>query len=97
MRRKVLIKMFAFVIIMSAITVGVNINLKGTNANLSDLALSNIEILAQNESGSGCCEVSCCPGGCCEFTSGSGDTCRACCNESDRPNCNGGDCECKPR
>ena len=100
MKKNVLFKLFALVFLTSAIVVGVNITLNGSNVNLSDIALSNIEILAQNEGGDDdCCEVSCCPGGCCRLTHPDGRTCRACCIEDDRPHCNmyNGDCECIPR
>ena len=94
MKKNVFFKLFVFVLFTSAIVVGVNINLNDDNVNLSDLALSNLEILAQSESG-GDCNVQNCPGGCCDFTSGStGDRCSACCPEGKNPTCNSSGCNC---
>ena len=88
MKKKVVYQLFVSAFVVCAFVVGVNINLKGISVNLSDIALSNIEILAQNESGGSDCNTVNCPGGCCEFTWGStGDKCYICCPSGDKAVC----------
>ena len=79
---------FGVVLFAGAILVGVSFNLN--NASMSDIALSNIKILAQNENGD-----SECPGGSCGFTWNDGNSCFACCPEGKNPKCTPNDgCSC---
>ena len=59
MRKKVLSGLFALALLVT-VGFGVNKSMK-SDANLSDLALANVEALAQNESGSGDCATYCTP------------------------------------
>ena len=95
MNKKVFFKLLVFALFTCAIVVGINVKLNSNNVILSDLALSNIEILAQSEGGSKC-NTGDCPGGCCDWTSGStGDKCSACCPVGKDPTCNSSGCNCK--
>ena len=98
MKKKVVLSLFAlvFLFLTSAVVVRVNITLNGSKINLSDIALSNIEVLAKKESGHGYeeCDKSNCPGGCCRFTFLSGLSCEACCPNGDIAECNTLYCDC---
>ena len=89
MKRKVFLKLIAFVLFTSAIVIGVNITLNDHNAFLSDIALGNIEILAQNEGPSNCPE-----GRGCSMTFVGGGKCSVCCPPGKTPKCDIMGCEC---
>ena len=95
MKEKNIYKLFAFVLFTSAIIVGVNINLNEDNLILSDIAIRNLEILAQNEGGGSGCTVHNCPGGCCNYNNIWGDNCNSCCPEGKDPTCNSSGCNCR--
>jgi len=59
MKKKVLSGLFALALLV-ATGYGVNQSMK-SEANLSDLALSNVEALAQNEGGGDYCDTYCTP------------------------------------
>ena len=88
MSKKSFFKIFVFVLFTSAIVVGVNINLNRGNVSLSDLALSNIEVLAQSEIVPLKCDALICPGGCCNVTSVYGTGCGVCCGTGGNATCN---------
>ena len=89
MRKKVFLKLFMFVLITSAIVLGVNIKMNGSNVSLLDISLSNIEILAKGEGGGDC------PGGSCSYTDAFGSSCSACCPNGKDPECNSLGCRCQ--
>jgi hypothetical protein len=70
---------------MVVLLFGLSINLKSNNAYLSDIALINIEALADNE-----LTTEECPGGACYY----GDTCKTCCPKSSDPRCEQTQCGC---
>ena len=94
MKRKEIFKMFAFVLLTSAFVVSVNFNLNKDNFILPDLALRNLEILAQSEDGGGGCTIRNCPGGCCGHSDIFGNNCSACCPDGKDPTCNSFGCSC---
>ena len=90
MKKNVLLKLFVFVLFTSAIVVGVNIDPnRSNNVKLSTLALSNVEVLAQNEGGN----ANNCPGGYCDYE-GRWLSCYACCPDGKSPNCGSLGCSC---
>ena len=89
MKKKFFYKLFVFTLFISVMVVGVNINLLyGVNENLTNIALCNIEILAQNEGEN----LDDCPGGFCYY--GGWSSCGACCPERKEPFCTSFGCGC---
>ena len=87
-RKTFLLRLFVFVFFTGTIVFGVSVNLN--NVDMSDLTLSNIGILAQNEDNGEQC-----PGGSCHFTWNDGSACLACCQVGKDPSCSpSGGCQC---
>ena len=93
MKKRDFLKLLIFALFTCAIVVGINVKLNSSNVILSDLALSNIEILAQSEGGSKC-NTGDCPGGCCNYNNVWGDECNACCPDGKSPSCSKTGCSC---
>lgn len=73
--------------VLIAIVTSINKHQKNEFQVISDLTLSNIEALADNESNE-------CKGGKCEFTDKNGNSCKACCVEGQRAECDVFSCRC---
>ena len=91
MRKKVYVRAFLLFVLTSVVSFSLNVALKGTNVRLSDISISNIEILAQTEG-----NPTDCPGGWCS-TNGVFSNCTACCPAGKKPECTFYDCQCIPR
>jgi len=81
---------------MVATGYGVNRNMEN-NANLSEMALKNVEALAQFEGDGGDGNTIGCPGGTCSMTDSFGRSCTACCPSGLKPKCDlsFGTCSCE--
>lgn len=87
MKKKILSYFFVTAFVLIAIVTGITKYQENQSLLISDLALSNIEALAQDESKE-------CKGGKCEFTDNMGNTCKVCCEEGQRAECDVFGCRC---
>ena len=77
-------------ILAIAAVAALNVSFSAKSNGLSDVSLTNIEALAEIESGN----TKDCPGGSCSFSDAFGNVCTACCPEGKNPRCDTFGCTC---
>jgi hypothetical protein len=76
-------------IVAYAAIIGLNVKMNSQESKLTNLALANVEALAEETGGN----AHDCPGGYCSFTDNWGNKCEACAPTGKNPKCNSYGCE----
>lgn len=80
-------KLFGTMAVAAALFTGYNAYNANINNELTDIALTNVEALAESTENN-------CPGGACSYTASDGSTCTACCPANKIAVCNSIACFC---